>query len=82
MLTTNNQLDLTPLVTGSGLKRRALSGRTKRSERSGPAMNQFKLFLASGLWGVSIVFSLLEDVTMALGNRIVGINQGDIDETI
>jgi len=42
-------------------------------------MDKVKLFLASGFWGVSIVFSVLEDVTMALGNRIVGLTRENME---
>lgn len=36
---------------------------------------KIRLFLASGLWGVSIVFSVLEDTFMALGDKIVGMTR-------
>jgi hypothetical protein len=38
-------------------------------------MMRVRVFVASGLWGLSILFSFLEDLTMALGNRIVGIKE-------
>jgi hypothetical protein len=39
-----------------------------------------KLFLASGLWGISIFFSFWEDLFMALGNKLVGLEWNQEDD--
>ena len=51
----------------------------EREEENFEMIRKVKLFVACGLWSISIIGTLIEAVFMRLGNQVVGLEETDDD---